>query len=80
MPIKNRQIILASRPRGEPTPNNFRLVETKFGSRKPARCCCERFTFRSIPTCGPHECGEVLCQAGRGRRSDGRTEPVDPRS
>jgi NADPH-dependent curcumin reductase CurA len=26
---KNRQILLASRPRGEPTPDNFRLVETE---------------------------------------------------
>jgi NADPH-dependent curcumin reductase len=25
---KNSQILLASRPRGEPTPDNFRLVET----------------------------------------------------
>jgi NADPH-dependent curcumin reductase CurA len=25
---KNRQILLASRPRGEPTPDNFKLVET----------------------------------------------------
>src|ERR1017187_5701496 len=26
---KNRQIVLASRPSGEPTPDNFRLVETE---------------------------------------------------
>ncbi|MHB1422917.1 MAG: hypothetical protein ACYC3I_06935 [Gemmataceae bacterium] len=25
---RNRQILLASRPRGEPTPDNFKLVET----------------------------------------------------
>jgi NADPH-dependent curcumin reductase len=27
--MKNRQILLASRPRGEPTPDNFNLVETE---------------------------------------------------
>src|SRR5262245_53230160 len=27
MSLKNRQVLLASRPRGEPTPDNFRLVE-----------------------------------------------------
>src|SRR5438552_4943497 len=29
MSLKNRQILLASRPRGEPTPDNFRLVEAE---------------------------------------------------
>jgi NADPH-dependent curcumin reductase CurA len=29
MSIKNRRILLASRPDGEPTPDNFRLVETE---------------------------------------------------
>src|SRR5262245_33298072 len=28
MSLKNRQVLLASRPTGEPTPENFRLVET----------------------------------------------------
>jgi hypothetical protein len=27
MSLKNRQVLLASRPAGEPTPDNFRLVE-----------------------------------------------------
>ena len=27
MPLKNRRILLASRPSGEPTSDNFRLVE-----------------------------------------------------
>ena len=27
MSLKNRQVLLASRPKGEPTPENFRLVE-----------------------------------------------------
>src|SRR5437763_13196112 len=29
MPLKNRQVILASRPSGEPAPDNFRLVEAE---------------------------------------------------
>ena len=27
--MKNRQILLASRPQGEPTPDNFKLVEAE---------------------------------------------------
>ena len=29
MPLKNRQVLLASRPTGKPTPENFRLVEAE---------------------------------------------------
>src|SRR5215210_5801226 len=29
MSLKNRQVLLASRPNGEPTPDNFRLVEAE---------------------------------------------------
>ena len=29
MPAKNRKILLASRPSGEPTPDNFKLVEAE---------------------------------------------------
>jgi hypothetical protein len=29
MSLKNRQVLLASRPKGEPTPENFRLVEAE---------------------------------------------------
>jgi NADPH-dependent curcumin reductase CurA len=29
MSLKNRQVLLASRPVGEPTPENFRLVEAE---------------------------------------------------
>ena len=32
MTAKNRQILLASRPKGEPTPDNFKLVETEIPS------------------------------------------------
>ena len=34
---KNRQIILASRPSGEPTPDNFRLVETEVPEPGPCQ-------------------------------------------
>jgi NADPH-dependent curcumin reductase len=37
MPVKNRQILLASRPRGEPTEGNFRLVETELSSPGPGQ-------------------------------------------
>ena len=33
----NRQIVLASRPSGEPTPNNFRLVETEVPQPGPSQ-------------------------------------------
>ena len=29
MSLKNRQVLLALRPKGEPTPENFRLVEAE---------------------------------------------------
>src|SRR5215510_8740112 len=34
---KNRQMLLASRPRGEPTPDNFKLVETEIPQPGPGR-------------------------------------------
>ncbi len=37
MPAKNRQILLASRPSGEPTPDNFRLAETDIPSPGPGQ-------------------------------------------
>jgi NADPH-dependent curcumin reductase CurA len=37
MPTKNRQILLASRPHGEPTAENFRLVETDLPSPAPGQ-------------------------------------------
>jgi len=36
MLLKNRQVLLASRPRGEPTPDNFRLVEAEAPGPAPA--------------------------------------------
>ena len=43
----NHQILLASRPRGEPTPDNFRLVETPLPDARElrtARCWCATTT------------------------------------
>jgi NADPH-dependent curcumin reductase CurA len=37
MPTKNRQIVLVSRPSGEPTPDNFQLVETEVPSPGPGQ-------------------------------------------
>lgn len=37
MADKNRQILLASRPRGEPSPDNFKLVETAVPEAGPGR-------------------------------------------
>jgi NADPH-dependent curcumin reductase CurA len=37
MPTKNRQILLASRPSGEPTPANFKLVETEIPTLGPGQ-------------------------------------------
>jgi len=37
MATKNRQILLASRPRGEPKPENFRLVETEIPDPGPGQ-------------------------------------------
>jgi NADPH-dependent curcumin reductase CurA len=37
MPTKNRQIVLASRPTGEPTPDNFRVVETNVPNLGPGQ-------------------------------------------
>ena len=37
MSLKNRQILLASRPEGEPTPENFRLVEVEVPQPGPGQ-------------------------------------------
>jgi hypothetical protein len=37
MPIKNRQFLLASRPSGEPTPDNVKLVESDIPSPSPGQ-------------------------------------------
>ena len=37
MSLKNRQVLLASRPRGEPTPDDFRLVESEVPEPGPGQ-------------------------------------------
>src|SRR4030095_7642939 len=37
MPTKNRQILLASRPSGEPTPDNFKLIESEIPTPGPGQ-------------------------------------------
>jgi hypothetical protein len=45
------RIVLASRPVGEPTLDNFRSENLRSHSPDRARCCCARYGFRSTPTC-----------------------------
>jgi hypothetical protein len=51
MSLKNRQVLLASGPSGEPTPENFRLVEAEAPGLAPARCSFAPSTCRWTPTC-----------------------------
>lgn len=42
----NRQIVLASRPHGEPVAENFRLVESRaYRLLKMAKCYCKLFIY-----------------------------------
>lgn len=41
------KILLASRPSGEPTLENFDTRENSIQHLSPAACCCVRFTFLS---------------------------------
>ena len=45
------RIVLASRPVGEPTLENFRLEELPIPQLDRTRCCCARCGFHSTPTC-----------------------------
>ena len=47
----NRQVLLASRPQGAPTEDNFRIVEAPVPRRARARCWCATSGCRSIRTC-----------------------------
>ena len=47
----NRQWIMASRPEGEPKPDNFRLETGPVPSRDPARPSCAIAGCPSIPIC-----------------------------
>ncbi len=63
---RNRQILLASRPRGEPTPDNFKLVETDVPEPGPGQMLL-RNIYLSL---GPYM---------RGRMNDGPSyaKPVE---
>jgi hypothetical protein len=48
---KNRQIILVSRPHGEPKLENFKLAEAPIPAIGPGRVLLKRVFYRSTPTC-----------------------------
>jgi NADPH-dependent curcumin reductase CurA len=45
-PQRHRRWVLASRPHGEPTAENFRLEESEVPTPGPGRCCCVPFIYR----------------------------------
>ncbi|QJW55078.1 NADPH-dependent curcumin reductase [Serratia plymuthica] len=48
---QNRRILLASRPHGEPTADNFRLETGRYRNPPPARYFYAPSICRLIPTC-----------------------------
>ena len=50
-PLVNRRIVLASRPTGMPTKDNFRLESVPVPQPGMARCCCTHDSFPLIPIC-----------------------------
>ena len=48
MTERAQRIVLASRPFGEPTLDNFRLEELPIPNPNQARCCCTRGGFHSL--------------------------------
>jgi hypothetical protein len=52
---KDRRILLASRPRGEPTPDNFKRVETAVPEAGPGHILAKRLTlwWLTSPTPAP---------------------------
>ncbi|VTN08721.1 NADPH-dependent curcumin reductase [Raoultella terrigena] len=69
---RHRRWVLASRPHGEPTGENFRLEEGDVPSPGPGQVLL-RTVFLSLDPYmrGPHERCAVLLAAGRHRRGDG---------
>ena len=51
MATMNKQWLLASRPSGEASAGNFRLVETALPALQDGRCWCATISSRSTPTC-----------------------------
>lgn len=50
--LKNRKIVLASRPFGEPTEDNFRLIETEEPDQPDGGLLLKSSGSRSTPICG----------------------------
>ncbi len=50
-PQRHRRWVLASRPHGEPTAENFRLEESEVPTPGPVKCCCVPFIYRSTRIC-----------------------------
>ena len=64
MPANNRQLLLASRPKGEPTLDNFKLVESDVPTPGPGQMLVRTIYLFPRPLyAGPDERGEILRQA-----------------
>lgn len=50
-PQRHRRWVLASRPHGEPTAENFRLEESEVPTPARVKCCCVPFIYRSTRIC-----------------------------
>ena len=73
--MKNRQVLLASRPQGEVTESNFRIVDAPVGEPGDGRSAGqERVALARSVHARPDERREVLRPAGGDRRSDGRAD------
>lgn len=49
--LRNRRWVLASRPKGAPVADNFRLEEDDVATLAKARCCCARCISPLTRTC-----------------------------
>lgn len=50
-PQRHRRWVLASRPHGEPTAENFRLEESEVPTPGPGQVLLRTVFYRSIPIC-----------------------------
>jgi hypothetical protein len=71
MSLKNRQVLLASRPTGEPTPDNFRLAEADAPRPGPGQMLLRTVYLSLDPSMRPHERRALVRPAGGGRRGHG---------
>ena len=83
MATKNRQILLASRPNGEPTPDNFRFVESEVPRPGPGQMLLRSIYLSLDPYMrGRMNAGKSYARArrdraGHGRASGGRSRRVE---